>query len=81
MSSHNKYTLTEGQRSHPRSLVKALHFPVGGGTFKGDYQTLSMTSLFFSLYTRYWYIWDSLNGTLDKIWHGTWDNVYLVTKN
>ena len=22
-------------------------------------------------YTRYWYIWDSLNGTLDKIGHGT----------
>ena len=32
-------------------------------------------------YTRYWYIWDSLNGTLDKIGHGTWDNVYWVTKN
>ena len=32
-------------------------------------------------YTRYWYIWDSLNGTLDKIGHGTRDNVYWVTKN
>ena len=29
-------------------------------------------------YTRYWYIWDSLNGTLDKIGHGTWDNVYWL---
>ena len=34
-----------------------------------------------SHYTRYWYIWDSLNGTLDKIGHGTRDNVYWVTKN
>ena len=32
-------------------------------------------------YTQYGYKWDSLNGTLDKIWHGTWDNVYWVTKN
>jgi len=33
------------------------------------------------LYTQYWYKWDSLNGTLDKNGHGTWDNVYWVTKN
>ena len=39
---------------------------------------LNDTELF---YTRYWYIWDSLNGTLDKIGHGTWDNIYWVTKN
>ena len=35
--------------------------------------------VFLWYYTQY--IWDSLNGTLDKIGHGTWDNVYWVTKN
>ena len=25
-------------------------------------------------------MWDSPNGTLDKVGHGTWDNVYWVTK-
>ena len=40
-----------------------------------------LNKLMLGCYTRYWYIWDSLNGTLDKIGHGTGVNVYWVTKN
>ena len=44
-------------------------------------EALTATDSLKKFYTQYWYIWDSLNGTLDKIGHGTWDSVYWVTKN
>ena len=49
--------------------------------FENRFERLLQSSYAPMLYTRYWYKWDSLNGTLDKIGHGTWDNVYWVTKN
>ena len=76
-------------RSGPIPIPKELHFPFIGCFYEvNEFMPVEESQLKIpvlgesaNLYTRYWYIWDSLNGTLDKIGHGTWDNVYWVTKN